>query len=312
MSTFTVAIPTLDAGPEFGAVLDAVTGQEVTAEVEILICDSGSRDGTIALARAHEARVIEIDRRDFSHGGTRNRLMRESSGEYVAFLTQDAQPAAPDWLAELTRGFALAADVGLAFGPYLPRADASAIVARELAAWFGSFAPPGEPRVDRLAPEDRELASAELYGHLAYFTDANGCLARAAWEQVPFREVAYAEDHRLAIDMLRAGYAKAYVPGASVIHSHDYTVWGWLRRSFDETRATREVYGIAPGGEPRAAIRNLRGAVGADWRAAGRDPRALAGVLAHHGARGTGAVLGARAGSLPPALRERLSLEARR
>ena len=45
---------------------------------------------------------------------------------------------------------------------------------------------------------------------------------RGAWERVPFRDVPYAEDQQLAVDMLRAGYAKVFVAGAAVEHSHEY------------------------------------------------------------------------------------------
>jgi glycosyltransferase involved in cell wall biosynthesis len=312
MSAVTVAIPTLDAGPEFAQLLAAVSEQCVGGPMELVVCDSGSRDDTVLVARRYGARVIEIDRADFSHGGTRNLLMRKSSGEHVAFLTQDAIPADGYWLAALLEGFALADDIGLVFGPYRARPNASPMVVRELDAWFSSFAPGSEPRIDRLAPEEREIPAARLLGHRGYFTDANGCVARAAWERVPFREVGYAEDHVLAIEMLRAGFGKVYVPGAAVVHSHDYSAREWLRRSFDETRAIREVYGIAPAGELRTAARNLRGSVGADWRAVGRRPRILADSLLHHGARTAGALLGAHARSLPAVLRSRLSLEGRR
>ena len=133
---------------------------------------------------------------------------------------------------------------------------------------------------------------------------------------MPFRDVPYAEDHLLAQDMLRAGFAKVYVPGAAVIHSHEYSAWQWLRRSFDESRAVREVYGVSPSGRPRDAAWNLRGNVMGDWRAADAAgmPRtaALAGSLAHHGARTAGSLLGARADRLPAALVAQLSLEGRR
>jgi len=135
--------------------------------------------------------------------------------------------------------------------------------------------------------------------------------------RVPFREVAYAEDHLLAQDMLRAGFAKVYVPEAAVIHSHDYSLGGWLRRSFDEARAVREIYDWDEPGSVRVMVRNLRGNVGADWRWAHPRPRGVAGLkllgssTLHHGARGVGALLGTRANSLPPRLAQRLSLERR-
>jgi rhamnosyltransferase len=129
--------------------------------------------------------------------------------------------------------------------------------------------------------------------------------------------VAYAEDHLLAQDMLRAGFAKVFVPDAAVIHSHEYSVAGWLRRSFDESRALHEVYGwVEPLGR-RAALR-VWGNVGADrrwWKArsagAGREFVMLSGSTAHHAACTAGAVLGSRADRLPRALVRRLSLEQR-
>ncbi len=170
--------------------------------------------------------------------------MEEARGERVALLSQDAVPADERWLARLLAGFDLAEDVALVFGPYRPRPGASPMVSRELTDWFASFSPRGEPRIDRLSPPEREVPPRELLGPRGFFTDANACIAKTAWRVVPFRPVSYAEDHVLAHDMLRAGFAKVYLPDAAVIHSHDYSVWGWLRRSFDESRAMHEPTGF--------------------------------------------------------------------
>ena len=83
---------------------------------------------------------------------------------------------------------------------------------------------------------------------------------------MPFREVAYAEDRVLAIDMLRAGYAKAFVPQAAVLHSHDYSALELLRRSFDEWRGLREVDGWREPASPLRVARALRGELGAARR----------------------------------------------
>ncbi len=314
-----VAIPTLNAGPRFAEVLGALARQTVPHSV--IVCDSGSVDGTATLARAHGARVIEIARASFSHGGTRNLLMSEAGAPYVAFLTQDAVPADRGWLERLLLGFDLAADVGLVFGPYRPRADASISVARELTAWFDSFSTGGAPRIDALAPDQRDAPAASFLGQRGFFTDANGCVSTAAWRHVPFRRVAYAEDHLLAQDMLRAGFTKAYVPEAAVIHSHEYGTWGRLRRSFDEARGVSEIYGKVPGGSAREAILSMRGGVvgDLDWirqRQAGASSmqavRHLGRSMAYHGARTTGTLLGANARRLPTALNAKLSLEQRR
>ena len=314
----TVVIPILNGADVLEHTLDAVRAQhlEQDVSVELLVCDSGSRDGSVSIARSYGAEVIEIPSERFSHGGTRNLLMERSEGAHVAFLTQDAAPADDRWLARLLDGFSLADDIALVFGPYRPRPDASPMVARELTEWFRLFAPDGLPRIDRLEPSKRDEPASALLGRPGFFTDANGCVARAAWKTVPFTPVAYAEDHVLAHDMLRSGYAKAYVPDAAVIHSHDYSGGEWLRRSFDESRSLYHVYGYVEPLDPRQTALNIWGRVGADWRwvrARGERHRVtlLARSTYHHTLRTAGAVLGSRASRLPESLVRALSLERR-
>lgn len=319
----TVAIPTLNGGALLEETLRAVCAQRLApqVELELVVCDSGSQDGSVKVARRYGADVMEIPQERFSHGGTRNLLMEHSSGEHVAFLTQDSTPADGEWLARLLSGFTLAPDVAQVFGPYRPRANASPMIARELTQWFESFAPDGSPRVDRLSPEHRSVPARELLGPRGFFTDANGCLSRAAWDSVPFRPVAYAEDHVLAHDMLRAGYAKVFMPDAAVMHSHDYSASGWFKRSFDEARAMRDVYGLVPPAGIRDIALNVWGAVGADWRWVrtrapagyihGAQTALVARSLSHHLSRQLGAALGARADRLPDGLVGRVSLERR-
>jgi glycosyltransferase involved in cell wall biosynthesis len=286
--TVTVALPVRDGGPLLGAVLAAVRAQEVDRPVELLVIDSGSTDGSPALARRHGARVVEIPVAEFSHGGTRNRLMELATGDHVAFLTQDSEPAHTRWLAALLGGFALGDDVALVFGPHVPRPDASPMVRRELTELFARF---GGERVDR--------GEAAL-GPATFFSDANGAVARWAWERVPFRPVAYAEDQVLARDMLAAGLAKAYVPEAAVIHSHDLPPVQAFRRYFADFRALAEVNGLREPLTPRYLAARVRGDVAADrafMRREGLEVQTMR-SLAHHVARALGRSLGTNADRL--------------
>lgn len=303
----TVAIPVLNGGPLFGKALTAVLAQRLDRPVELLVADSGSDDGSRELARRHGAQVIDVPAGEFSHGGTRNLLLRRATGSHVAFLTQDAVPADEGWLAGLLRGFEAGEDVSLVFGPYRARPDASLMIRRELDDWFASLS---------TAPQRGLGGGPDL--RRTFFTDANGCVARAAWEKVPFRPVTYAEDQLLARDMLAAGYAKVYRPDAVVIHSHSYRPLAQFRRSFDEWRGLREVRAIAA---PPAF-----GATALAWQRAVRDDIALAGAegqrgtalaltaaasARHHSLRSLGAAIGARADRLPAGLRRLCSLEGR-
>jgi glycosyltransferase involved in cell wall biosynthesis len=313
--TVTVAVPVLDGGALLGEVLDAVRRQRDVGDVELLVCDSGSTDGSVAVARRHGAEVMQIPAAAFSHGRTRDALMARASGDIVAFLTQDATPAHDRWLAELAGGFALADDVALVHGPYLPRPGARPAVARELAQLFAGFSPDGAPVVDR-ASADR--AWRDVSSRATFFTDANGAVARRAWEDIGFPDVPYAEDRLLALRMLDAGWAKAYIPAAGVLHSHDYRAWDLFRRYFDEFRGLRETFGHVEPANPRRTLGLLRRHVAADraWcRASGvsageLDHETLHSAL-HFAIRAAGSQLGSRADRLPPRVRRACSLERR-
>ncbi len=316
MPEVSVAIPVRDGGTQFAGVLTALSSQ--TVEHELVVCDSGSADGSPQLAREHGARVIEIEPERFSHGGVRNRLIQAALGEHVALLTQDAEPADARWLERLLAGFELAEDVAIVYGPYRPRAQAPPPVRIELERWFASLSPDGSPQVERLAARERSMPAMALMGRRGFFTDANACVARAAWERVPFRDVPYAEDRVLAIDMLRAGYAKVFIPQAAVIHSHDYTTGEQLRRCFDEWRGLREVYGWQEPLAPLRAAGQLRGSLGHARRELirqavppGRRAATLAALARHQLACLAGAMLGSRADRIPAGARRTLSLEGR-
>jgi len=285
MPTASVAIPVLNGGPLLEEVLEAVAAQEVDRPVELVVIDSGSTDGSLELARLFGARVEQIRQAEFNHGGTRNALMELATGDHVAFLTQDSVPAGPGWLAALLRGFTLADDVALVFGPHRPQPDASPMVRRELLELFARF---GAEQVDRDAAPG---------GRATFFSSANGAVARWAWERVPFRTVGYAEDMVLARDMLAAGLAKAYVPDAAVIHSHDLPPLQAFRRYFDDFRALAQVNGLREPLTPRYLAARVRGDVAADrafMRREGLEVQTLR-SLAHQVARALGRSLGTNA-----------------
>ena len=94
---------------------------------QILIIDSSSTDQTRALARDAGYRVIRIDQRDFSHGGTRQLAGdRLPWAETLLYITQDALPANENSFRNLCAAFA-DPTVGAAYGRQLPRTSAGPI-----------------------------------------------------------------------------------------------------------------------------------------------------------------------------------------
>ncbi len=304
-----VVVPVKDGARWLAELLDAVAAQRIDAEVEVLVVDSGSTDGSPGIARRGGARLISIDPREFGHGRTRNLAAERAAGERIAFLTQDATPAGDTWLDSLLAPLDEQARVGLSFGPHLPRPDTSPMIARELTEFFASFTN-GELRLDE-RPDPADPAT-------GFFSNVNSAVLRSCWEQVRFRDVEYAEDQAFARDAMAAGWRKAYVPGAGVLHAHDYPFGEFMGRYFDEYRGLRETVGHVEPLGPAKVARTVRAQVAGDLRylrESEHDRLALAtwGLRSarHHAGRAIASALGSRHDRVPDRLARRLSLEGR-
>jgi rhamnosyltransferase len=60
--------------------------------------------------------------------------------------------------------------------------------------------------------------------------------------------VEFAEDQLWAMQIIEAGYHKAYAPDAVVYHSHDYGLFERMQRSFDEARAFKALFSYVSSG----------------------------------------------------------------
>jgi O-antigen biosynthesis protein len=305
VSAVSVVIPVKDGERYLEELLDALARE---GPAETLVIDSGSRDRSREIARSAGVELLQIEPREFGHGRTRNLGAERTSGELICFLTQDATPS-PGWLAAYLEAFSLEERVGAAYGPHLPRPDTSPMIARELTEFFAGFAAG--------AADDRRpvLQSA---GGPTFLSNVNACYARACWEEIHFREIAYSEDQAFGADLLAAGWSKVYHPDAAVLHAHDYGTFEFMRRYFDEYRALRETQGHVEPFHPIAATRQIGREVVADrrWMAEqgiGSSARArwTARAISHHGGRRVFSALGSRSERVPRPLRRRLSLEGR-
>ena len=253
----TVVILTLDGEEFLDEVLAASLGQQAPFGFEVLVIDSGSRDRTLEIVASYpKVRLTQIPNRDFGHGRTRNLAARLASGEVVAYLTQDATPATPRWLAALVG--TLDADPRLAgvYGKQVPRPHCCPPVKRDVTEFF-----------DWLDTGDGGMHAPE-----PFFSNVNSAVRRAVLETIPFRDVGYAEDRAFASDVAAAGLSTAYCPGAVVWHSHDLRLRAYLQRMYDEARGLS----ASPGARTRRGVVWLAGATVRgtvkDWTFLGHDP----------------------------------------
>ena len=75
------------------------------------------------IARAFGAKVIVIPKKEFNHGGTRNRASREAKGNILVFLTQDAIPVDGRCIENLVNPLN-DSTVAASYGRQIPKYDA--------------------------------------------------------------------------------------------------------------------------------------------------------------------------------------------
>ncbi|MFZ5580737.1 MAG: glycosyltransferase family 2 protein [Pseudomonadota bacterium] len=236
-----VVIPVKNGGELFKRVLEKVLEQQTPWPFEILVIDSGSRDGSAEYAESRGVRVEHIDPTSFGHGRTRNLGASLTSGEFIVFLTHDATPADQTWLHNLVAACDLTPRTAGAFGRHIAYPDASPITRRELATHFAGFG--SEALTVRMESRQRYDNEEGYRQFLHFFSNNNSCLRRSVWESIPFPNVDFAEDQAWAKQIIEAGYEKAYAPQACVYHSHDFGIVETAQRSFDESRALRRIFG---------------------------------------------------------------------
>ena len=188
-------------------------------DVEIVIVDNGSTDGSVAYVRQHfpEVRIMaNAENRGFA--AATNQGIRATQSRYVATLNNDTE-VAPEWLAALIAAMEAAPDVGMCASKLLfadrPHIINSAGIAidRVGIAWdrcggLRDAADVTEP-VEVFGP----CAGAALY--------RRDMLATVGLFDEDF--FAYMEDVDLAWRARVAGWRCLYVPQARVLHHHSAT-----------------------------------------------------------------------------------------
>jgi rhamnosyltransferase len=69
-----------------------------TIDVEIVVVDSGSTDGTLEIARRYCDELIEIPASSFTYGGSLNLGAEKSSGDVVFALSAHCVPSSEQWV----------------------------------------------------------------------------------------------------------------------------------------------------------------------------------------------------------------------
>jgi rhamnosyltransferase len=237
-----VIIPVKNGLPHLKRVIEMVSLQELEADFEVIVIDSGSNDGSKQTVPVDDPRfrLIEIEPSTFGHGRTRNLGVSEAKGEFCAFLTHDAAPVDSTWLRELVRPLLEDDQVAGVFGRHIAYLDATPFTALELDTHFANLKNWPKVWINDAREYSRNQGVRQVFH---FYSDNSSCLRKAVWECHPYPDVDFAEDQLWAKQIIEAGFRKAFAWDSVVYHSHDYSVWERVQRSYDEARAFKQLFG---------------------------------------------------------------------
>ena len=230
MAVASVIVRTKDEAAAVERTLSALRAQ--TVDVEIIVVDSGSRDGTPEIARRWCDQLVEIEPERFSFGRALN-IGAEAALAPIHFaLSAHCVPTRDDWI---ERSCAYYADPAVAATHGDRGLPDRSVLRRPLLVSRATLEEWGLPRAN------------PMWG-----LSNHACSWRASvWRELPFNEeLAASEDKEWASRVLDAGYLIAVDPDLYVDMSHRWRAGplAYYRRQKKEWAATAEIFDLDPYG----------------------------------------------------------------
>ena len=194
-----------------------------TCEVEVIVVDSGSTDGTLEIAQRYCDRLVAIPQSEFTYGRALNVGARAASAPIHFALSAHCAPEQDDWV-----------ERSLAYYPRPEVAATNGVGWLDGRRWH-------EPFFQTAADGERPHG----------FSNHASSWRASVWEENPFDEqIAAAEDLEWAWRVLAQGWEIAFDPALRVDASHAWTTASELYRR--ERRCAQALAGL-PGAPPYRA-----------------------------------------------------------
>ena len=238
-----VVIPTFNAGKDFPELMMILSRQIGIRRMQIIIVDSGSTDETVETARWFKADIIEIPNEEFSHSHARNLGAAKADGDYILFMTQDAMPTDDYWMYRLASVLVNHPDIAAVSPVELPNGRGDL---KFCADGWHNYKCMNVADCDKIG----ELPLNQDYFSLRYnstLCDVTCLIRRDVYLRFPYKGD-FAEDLRLALQLLRSGYKEAQVSSVGVLHSHSRSIGYYMKRSFIDSKTLLKMFDDFPHG----------------------------------------------------------------
>lgn len=218
--TVSVVVRCYNEAEYIGKLLHGLSEQSVD-DVETILVDSGSTDGTLEIAEEFGVNQIRyIDPEDFSFGRALNYGCEVATGEYIVVASAHVYPRRDDWIEQLLTKFT--DDVALVYGKQRGNETTTFSENQIFEQWF---------------PDE----DVERQDH-PFCNNANAAIRREVWEEYPYDELLTGlEDLDWAKRVQKAGWDVSYAAEAEIVHVHDETSSEVFNRYRREAFAHKQV-----------------------------------------------------------------------
>ncbi len=195
--------------------------EQTIDNIEVILVDSGSTDGTLEVAREYPIDdIVYIDPKEFSFGRALNYGIEEASGEFCVFASAHVYPKRDDWLERLLEKFE--EDIALVYGKQRGNEQTKFPEKQIFRKWFPDH--------------DRERQNTP------FCNNANCAIRRTVWEKYKYNEeLPGLEDLDWAKCVRDAGWDISYASDATIIHVHEESPREVYNRYHREALAHKQI-----------------------------------------------------------------------
>ncbi len=199
---------------------------EQVQDIEVILVDSGSSDGTVELASQFSAPfpiyILHIPPEEFTFGRSLNLGIQHARSSLVVIASAHIYPVYPDWLEHLLSPFE-DEQVVLTYGKQRGNQLSHFSERQIFSAWF---------------PEQSQSHQSH-----PFCNNANAAIRRRAWEEHPYDEsLSGLEDLEWANWALLNGYTITYRAEAEIIHVHQESPRSVFNRYRREAMAFKRIF----------------------------------------------------------------------
>ena len=195
--------------------------EQTVEDIEVLLVDSGSTDGTLEVARQYPIDdVVYVSPDEFSFGRALNYGVDTADGEFCVFASAHVYPTRKDWLERLLETFE--EEIALVYGKQRGDDRTKFPEKRVFRRWF-----PDHDIERQTTP---------------FCNNANAAIRRSVWEDHRYDEsLPGLEDLDWAKRVREDGWEISYASDAEIVHVHEETARQVYNRYRREAIAHREI-----------------------------------------------------------------------